>query len=251
MSDAPKDREIVRLNAALDGELPVMEQADVEADGSLSAAAGRLAAVRQAVGSAAAHERAPDRLVRAIAALAAAPAPARRRFAAAPMALAASLVALGLVAGIGLGRLGTAGTPSADDTLAASYLRASLSGGGIDIASSDRHTVKPWLATRAPLGTAAIDLADAGFALVGGRVDVVAFQPVPTLVYAHGEHRIALTELPLDGVPAEPAFTLARGLNEASWRDNARSYRAVSDIARPELEAFAKAFRAGVAKEAE
>ena len=167
------------------------------------------------------------------------------------MALAASLAALGLIVGIGVGRLAPAGAPGADDALAASYLRAALSGGGIDIASSDRHTVKPWLATRAPLGTAAVDLAEAGFALVGGRVDIVDFQPAPTLVYAHGEHRIALTELPLGGAPAEPAFTLVRGLNEASWGDSARAYRAVSDIARPELEAFVKAFRAGVAKETE
>ena len=249
MSDAPKNGKIVRLGAALDGELPALEQAEVESDASLGVAATRLAAVRDAVRSAAAQERAPDRLVSAIAALA--EAPARRAFSAVPMGLAASLVALGLVAGIGFGRLGPSATPSADDSLAASFLRASLIGGGIDIASSDRHTVKPWLATRAPLGTTAVDLADAGFALVGGRIDVVAFQPVPTLVYAHGEHRIALTELPLDGAPEQPAFSLVRGLNEASWRDGARGYRALSDIARPDLAAFVKAFRLGVAKEAE
>ena len=251
MSDAPKDSKIVRLGAALDGELPALEQAEVESDASLGVAAARLSAVRQAVRAAADQERAPDRLVSAIAALAEAPVPARRRFSGVPLALAASMAGLGLVVGLGVGRLTSAGGPNADDALAASFLRASLSGGGIDIASSDRHTVKPWLATRAPLGTSAVNLTEANYALVGGRVDVVGFQPVPTLVYTHGEHRIALTELPLDGAPVEPVFTLVRGLNEASWRDGARGYRAVSDIDFPYFETFVKAFRAGVAKEAE
>jgi anti-sigma factor RsiW len=260
MTETPNGPErLIPLNAALDGETDALSAArterEVAADPALQAASARLAAVRQAVRGAA-DERAPASLVAAIAAMApkgeTIPLPKRRTWSLPPMAMAASLVAAFAI-GAGVTQLAHApANGGVDDALAASYLRSQLAGGGIDIASSDRHTVKPWLATRAPLGSAAVDLADVGFKLVGGRVDIVAFQPVPTLVYAHGEHAIALTELPLDAAGADaPGLATVRGLGVASWRDSARAYRAVSDIDTPELVEFVKDFKAAVAKAAE
>ncbi len=245
---------LARLTAALDGELDAAGQAEAEraiaAHPAMAAAGARLAAVRDAVGKAAQVERAPPRLVAAVAAMA--PAPERARWRDMPRALAASLLIVGFLGGAGtmlLGRSG--GPPSTDEALAAGYLRAALGGGGIDIASSDRHVVKPWLAARAPLGTAAVDLADQGFKLLGGRVDIVAYQPAPTLVYAVREHVVALTQLPADGGGAAVRIASLRGLNFAAWSDGARAYRAVSDISQPDLLAFVKAFQAAAAKEAE
>ena len=248
-------QDLARLSAALDGELDAAGQAEAEriaaADPAMAAAAARLVAIRDAVRRAAQGERAPARLTAAIDAMG--PAAAQRAgWREMPRALAASLLVVGFLGGAGAALLARGSAPaSADDALAAGYLRAALAGGGIDIASSDRHVVKPWLATRAPLGTAAIDLSAQGFKLVGGRVDIVAFQPAPTLVYAVREHVIALTELPPEGAPAAVRAESLRGLNVAAWSDGARGYRAVSDIARADLFAFVAAFQAGVAKEAE
>jgi anti-sigma factor RsiW len=52
--------------------------------------------------------------------------------------------------------------------------RALVSGHTIMVASSDHHTVKPWLAAHAALSPPAVDFSGQGFALVGGRTDEVA-----------------------------------------------------------------------------
>ena len=74
-------------------------------------------------------------------------------------------------------------------------------------AASCRHVVKPWRATRAPLGVEAVDLGDKGNPLADAR------------------------EGTLNG------FRLAR------WADRERGYVVVSDIDADELAAFVAAFR--------
>ena len=65
-----------------------------------------------------------------------------------------------------------------------------------DVGSSDRHTVKPWFNGRIPEAPRVVDLADQGFPLVGGRIDVIGRVPVPTLVYRHRQHLISLSAVP-------------------------------------------------------
>ena len=66
-------------------------------------------------------------------------------------------------------------------------------------ATSDRHTVKPWLAGKIATPTTVVDLAKDGFPLVGGRIDVIGMTPVATLIYQRREHQIALTEMRASG----------------------------------------------------
>ncbi|TMJ26096.1 MAG: hypothetical protein E6G96_14740 [Alphaproteobacteria bacterium] len=90
-----------------------------------------------------------------------------------------------------------------------------------------------------------VDLGNEGFPLIGGRVDVIGRVPVPTLVYRRRQHLISLMALPNDQAPAvTSALRSIAGYNILTWRQNGTLYWAVSDVAPPDLDAFAKAFRA-------
>ena len=51
------------------------------------------------------------------------------------------------------------------------HVRAALGNQQIQVASSDRHTVKPWLSARLDYSPPVRDFAQDGFTLIGGRVD--------------------------------------------------------------------------------
>ncbi len=265
MTDRDMNERLLRLNAALDGELDAMAtlrfEREMRDDPALAAEYRRLAALRDAVRRHAPREAAPQALADRIAALAAptpppetvaAPAtlvPFRRRawLDTRALAMAASFAVLGFAVGAGLTSLRT---PSASDAVAqrlvADFARAEIAGQPFDVASSDRHTVKPWLAAHATISAQIADLAQEGFALEGGRIAVVDRVPAPTLVYRKREHLIAVTELPATMARSRGAGAIETvdGFHVARWSDANLSYVAVSDIDENELAAFAEAFRA-------
>jgi anti-sigma factor RsiW len=130
------------------------------------------------------------------------------------------------------------------ESLVSDHIRSLMASEPTDVASSDRHTVKPWFNGRIPESPRVVDLAKVDFPLVGGRLDVISQTPVPTLVYRHDKHLISLTEM-----PAEMHLDLARtprtinGYNVVHWTENGVSYWAISDLAATKLEAFAHLFR--------
>ena len=116
-----------------------------------------------------------------------------------------------------------------------------------DVASSDRHTVKPWLANRTTVSGTIVDLAPEGFPLVGGPVTIVDRVPTPTLAYRHNEHVVAVTELPVDAKPARETngIETINGYHVARWSDANLAYVAVSDMDEKALGEFVEAFRRG------
>ncbi len=181
---SPDDR-MLRINAAVDGELDAANflelEREMDADPALAAKYRLLSATRDAIRRHAPREAAPPALAARIAALAPPPqasaaaatvVPLRRRawFDRRALALAASVAALGFAAGVGLMSLRTS-SPSAGvaQNLVADFARAEIAGQPFDVASSDRHTVKPWLAGRTTVSAEIVDLAAQGFPLAGGR----------------------------------------------------------------------------------
>jgi anti-sigma factor RsiW len=248
------DEKALRLQAALDGELDAAGMLAFECacaeDPALAAEFARLASLEDALRRAAPIEPAPAHLRARMTALGP---PSSQRpwlFSAPPRALAASLL-LGALLGYGGGLLGP--TPPQDErALVSAFMRTQIGGQSVDVATSDRHVVKPWLASRAPLAVAAVDLAAAGFPLIGGRVEALDGRIVPTLVYRRREHRIEVTELPLSGRPSENIATSRfDGYHVARWSDSDRAYVAVTDLPETELADFIASFRAAVSAERE
>src|ERR1700683_898365 len=123
----------------------------------------------------------------------------------------------------------------------AGHIRSLLPSQPFDVASSDRHTVKPWFTSHLPESPQVPDLAAQGFVLVGGRVDVGGHDPVATIVYKHAKHTVSLTTLrPGQSVSDQ---TIA-GYNVRSWSDAEFTYIAVSDIPPEDLATFERAFSA-------
>jgi anti-sigma factor RsiW len=264
MTDRDPNERLLRLNAALDGELDAMGSLEFERelrdDAALAAEYRRLTTLRDAVRRHAPREAAPQALADRIAALtASAPAaaaptatvvPFRRRawLDGRALAMAASFAVLGFAVGAGLTSLRMpAGSGDVAQHLVSDFARAEIAGQPFDVASSDRHTVKPWLANRTTVSGTIVDLAPDGFPLVGGRVTIVDRVPTPTLVYRHNEHVVALTELPLDAKLARGTGGIETidGYHVARWSDANLNYVAVSDMDEKALGEFIEAFRRG------
>jgi anti-sigma factor RsiW len=121
----------------------------------------------------------------------------------------------------------------------ASHIRSLMAPQPFDVASSDSRTVKPWFIARVHEAPQVVDLAPKGFALVGGRVDVVGHDAVATVVYKQAAHTISLTTLPPGQSVSDRAIA---GYNVRSWDDAECTYMVVSDLPNAELVAFERAF---------
>ena len=127
--------------------------------------------------------------------------------------------------------------PGEDERLAAevlaSHVRATLAGRSFDVASSDQHTVKPWLSARLPFSPTVADLSAQGFELTGGRLDYVGGQRVAVLAYKRRQHLIDVFVWPAD---EKRSLALTRdGFNIERFAKNGMGYWLVSDLNRNEL----------------
>jgi len=163
-------------------------------------------------------------------------------------ALAASVV---LAAAISVGATWSLIAPGSaglvGDEVVGNHIRALMSEHPYDVASSDQHTVKPWFNGRIPVSPRVVDLASEGFPLEGGRIDVIAKTPVPSLVYRFRKHLISVTELQGGGAP--PPERTADGYHVIAWRAGGVTYWAVSDVELDELQKFVKLWHAAPALE--
>lgn len=151
-------------------------------------------------------------------------------------ALAASFV-LGLVLAGGLTwTMFVPREPALAEAIVSAHMRSLLAEQPIDVASSDRHTVKPWLARKVPQSPDVVDLTHEGFPLLGGRVDVIDGNPIATIVYGRAKHLVSLMTFakPIK-VPVESTIA---GFHIRSWSQRDLTYVAVSDIPESELASF-------------
>jgi anti-sigma factor RsiW len=110
-----------------------------------------------------------------------------------------------------------------------------------DLASSDRHSVRPWLSSRLDFAPPVHDLASEGFSLAGGRLDYLGGKPSAAVVYRHRQHIINVFVWPAptggDGTGQPSTY---RGYNSVTFDSGGMRYWAVSDLNQRDLQKFAE-----------
>jgi anti-sigma factor RsiW len=137
--------------------------------------------------------------------------------------------------------------PGADQFLAtqliASHVRSLMANHLTDVASSDQHTVKPWLDAKLDFAPAVVDLSQKGFPLIGGRLDYLDNHPVAALIYQRRKHFINLFVWPAaDNTPKAMTETSRQGYQLLHWVDSNFNYWAVSDVNEKDLQEFRQLF---------
>src|SRR5262249_51818791 len=140
--------------------------------------------------------------------------------------------------------------PHADSLVAdavANHIRSLQPGHLTDVESTDRHTVKPWIAEHIDYSPPVLDFAEAGYSLAGARLDYMDDRAVTALVYNCRKHRINVFISPVANPEGERRAT-RDGFHVVVWCRAGMRYVFVSDLAEPELRAFSEMFRDGVKK---
>jgi anti-sigma factor RsiW len=245
-----------RLHPYLDHELDLESSLAIEQHlGSCAAcraAFERQSALQSALRENAAYYRAPASVADRIRHQIGAQRPAPRRPAAMPrwrplprwLPIGAAVAATALLTWTAaLQYAGLSGDERLAEQVIDGHARSVLTSHLIDVASSDQHTVKPWLSSKLDFSPAVVDLAQAGFPLAGGRLDYLDDRPVAALVYRYRQHVIDLFVWPQAKPGDAPLREVSRrGYNVMRWSEGGMSYWAVSDVNPAEMKKFVEAY---------
>jgi len=126
-----------------------------------------------------------------------------------------------------------------------SHVRATLGNHLIQVASSNQHTVKPWLSARLDYSPPVPDMQQEGFTLLGGRIDYLDQRAMATLVYRIRDHTIDVFVCPRAvRMPPSPMRTI-RGINVAHASGAQMDWLAVSDVSSDVLGSFVQSLARG------
>jgi anti-sigma factor RsiW len=249
-----------QLNAFVDGELDLQSQLEIESqlesDTVLRKQVDEMRQLRELVRENADYHAAPDALRRRVSAMMtasqhkpAAPAPARagaigealqRWLGWRPLAASLSFAAV-LAVGLNLVWLQSSRDERLSDDVVASHVRATLGQHLVDVASSDHHTVKPFLSSKLGFSPPVNELRIPGSQFLGGRVDYLDGRPVAALVYKQGEHVVNSFVWPSTAPESKPRFAVERGFLTAHWSHNGMNHWVISDVNREEFRAVVNA----------
>jgi anti-sigma factor RsiW len=237
------------LEAYVDGELDLVRSVEMErhlADCEVCSAALRThRALRSALMDASLYYEAPKGLVSRVRTAVRKSSKDSKRGALAGWRWRAVAASLPVIVALAWALVAIPRAPSDDELVnqevVSAHVRSLMAEHLTDVASSDRHTVKPWFNGKLDFSPEVKDLAGDGYPLVGGRLDYIGGRGVAALVYRRGNHLINVFIWPepeaRGGGDGESSI---RGYNVIRWRGSAMRYSAVSDLNLPELRELAR-----------
>jgi anti-sigma factor RsiW len=154
--------------------------------------------------------------------------------------LAATSVTIGML----LSQRATSANEQLMDRVVVAHVRSLQAGHLKDVASSDRHTVKPWFQGMLDFSPQVPDLSAQDYSLTGGRLDYLVDRPVAALVYSRRSHVINVFTWPVvnDEEKAVRAFS-QQGFHIRHWQHSGLSYWTISDLNDKELDEFVRLFQ--------
>ena len=111
-----------------------------------------------------------------------------------------------------------------------------------DISSNDEQAVNGWFKGRLAFALPARDFANDGFALQGGRLDVVEGRSLAVLVYARTGHLINVFIWPTREKDTSPRPGSRQGYQWVDWRKGRIEFCAVSDAPASDLQQLHRLF---------
>jgi anti-sigma factor RsiW len=256
--------DLQQLNAFIDGELDLKSQLEFEArlrhDATLRTQADRLRQMCSAMREGMEYHVAPAALRQRLAASLAPPVvhPSPRPRAGSATAvqrwldwrpMVASLASLLAVASVlavvlNLAWMRATQPDRVQDDVIASHVRSTLGQRLVDVASSDRHTVKPWLSSKLDFSPPVTELQLPGSVFLGGRVDYVDGRPVAALAYQQGRHVVNSYLWPTADQDRAAVFSAERGFRIAHWTRSGMNHWVISDLGHEQFTAVVRALEA-------
>jgi anti-sigma factor RsiW len=253
----PSDYQLV--NAFVDGELDLKSQLEMEQrlldDSALRRQVEEVRECRESLRKNATYHSAPDTARQRMATLMAAPhvpsqAPSyvppptresaigdlvQRWLGWRPLAASLSFAAV-LAVAVNLAWLQSSKDERLAEDVVASHARSTLGQHLVDVASSDHHTVKPFLSSRLGFSPPVDELQIPGSVFLGGRVDYLDGRPVAALVYKQGEHVVNSFVWPSTASDSKPSYSEQRGYQTAHWSHGGMAHWVISDVNREEFQ---------------
>lgn len=238
------------LHALVDGELDALGGLEIEGHlrvcGSCRAELARIEAVRAAMATGSLRHELPASLGQSINAIAGA-SPRSVAPSIEPRSRVSAWLGGGVLGALAAAVLLAVAVPGFTErglanALVDGQIRSLQGGHLVDVPSSDRHTVKPWFNGRIDYAPPVIDLADDGFPLVGGRLDVIQRESVAVLVYRRRAHTINLYIRPVRGPEGFGGVQRRSGFNLVQWSAEGLEFWAVSDLESDQLRQFQQLF---------
>jgi anti-sigma factor RsiW len=124
------------------------------------------------------------------------------------------------------------------------HVAALASPNPVDVASTDRHTVKPWFQGKIPFTFHLPELQNTEFALVGGRVAYLGQAPGAQLIYQVGKHQISVfifqDRAVSLGLRSNSGPLQRVSFNLQSWSEGGLRYVVIGDASTEDIGKLAK-----------
>jgi anti-sigma factor RsiW len=108
----------------------------------------------------------------------------------------------------------------------------------VDVTSSDQHTVKPWVTGKLDYSPPVADLSEAGYELVGGRIDLLENRPVAAIVYQYHGRFINAFVWPAANHTVDFDVQSHQGYSLCGWNRAGLNFLIISELSQTDMERF-------------